>query len=135
VLGEYDDPDLDADAKEHRITGALFGEKDGARAAQLKKETYPDGWEEDPILLNSFAWWCFENGFNLEEAEDLARKAIGLIEPGEDQANIMDTLAEIRNARGDTEGALSWIENALRLHPKNRYLRGQRKRFQALLEE
>jgi len=132
---EHDDPGLADLAKEERIRRALLVDKTGSHAARIKKETYPDGWKEDPLLLNSYAWWCFENRVNLEEAEAFARRAVDRIGPGEEQANIMDTLAEIRHARGDTEDALHWIERALQVNPRSRYLRSQRERFRELLDD
>jgi tetratricopeptide (TPR) repeat protein len=110
------------------VDQALHIEKNPARALELKRGQMREGWLEDPSQLNSFAWWCFENELNLEEAEALARKGVALAEDG-DRANILDTLAEIVNASGRGGEALSLIDEALALEPENEYLQKQRARF------
>ncbi len=129
ILANVEDPDLKDDRQEFLVNYALLVEEDSDRAIKIKKETMPDGWESDPHRLNQFAWWCFERKINLEEAETLARRGVDAMDPGPDQANIMDTLAEILNARGDTDGAIGWIEKALALDPENKYLARQLTRF------
>ncbi len=111
---------------------ALHVLKDPEKAVAYQKAILPETWTEDPGLLNSFAWWCFENQVNLEEAEDLARKAVDLAAPGREKAMILDTLAEICNARGDCDQALSLSRQASQEDPKSKHYPAQVERFQKL---
>lgn len=114
---------------------AMIVEKNPAKAVVYKREAMPDGWKDDPAQLNSFAWWCFENRVNLEEAEDFSRRSIELAADSRAKANCLDTLAEIVNLRGDTAGALDLIKQALEIDPDNDYIKGQRTRFEEELDQ
>ena len=92
-------------------------------------ETRPEGWEEDPGELNGFAWWCFENRINLEQAEDLARRGVELAPEGEEKAMVLDTLAELVFLRGDENEAVALIRQAIEQSPDNEYYREQMVRF------
>jgi tetratricopeptide (TPR) repeat protein len=119
-------------ARRQRFYGnyAMIVEKDPPTAVGFKKEAMPEGWMESPRQLNSFAWWCFENKVNLEEAEELSRRSVELAgDPGL-KANCLDTLAELVNLRGDTAGALDLINQGLEIDPDNEYLQKQRARFE-----
>lgn len=111
----------------------LYVEGDTARAVELEREQMSDGWTEDPSALNSFAWWCFENDINLEEAESLARKGVELAEPGPSKAMILDTLAEICHARGKTGEALELMREAIAEAPAEEHYRRQVTRFEELV--
>jgi tetratricopeptide (TPR) repeat protein len=115
------------------VTYALIVEKDPEKALSLKRESLPEDWESDPSVLNGFAWWCFENKINLEEAEELAQKAVSISEFGPEQANYLDTLAELVNLRGDAEGAVELIKKALEMNPESQYLKDQLVKFQETL--
>jgi tetratricopeptide (TPR) repeat protein len=112
---------------------SLYVTGDTAGAVENKRETMPVGWEEDSDQLNSFAWWCFENNVNLEEAEELSRKGVELAEPGKQKAMILDTLAEICNARGNTEEAIRLTKLAIAETPDDEYYVQQLDRFQKIL--
>lgn len=119
-----------ADARaDLRVLQAMYVEDDKERGLALKRETLSEGWDRDPEELNAFAWWCFENGVNLPEAEALARKGAELAEEGTKRAMILDTVAEIRNAQGDPTGAAAWSERALAADPGNDYYAKQKARF------
>jgi thiol-disulfide isomerase/thioredoxin len=119
--------------KEVELLAALHLERDEAVAVQLKKETMPEGWMEDAGQLNGFAWWCFENQLNLEEAEKLGRRGVELASPGREKAMVLDTVAEICNLRGDCRDAVTLIELALQEDSENDYYQKQLERFQKLL--
>jgi thioredoxin-related protein len=117
---------------------ALHIEKSTKKAVSLKKEAFalataPENWMENANLLNNFAWWCFENSINLDEAEEFARKGIERAEAGNMKANILDTLAEICNLKGDCGDAVKYIELAVAEDPENEYFQKQLVRFQELL--
>jgi len=97
----------------------LYVTGDSVQAVELKKSTYADNWTEDPNALNSFAWWCFENLVNLEEAELLSRKAVELSQPGGDRAQILDTVAQICKARGKLDEAIVLMKQAAADDPEN----------------
>ncbi len=118
------------DHKELQIDQALLVTGDKDRAVALKRETMKTGWRDDAGELNSFAWWCFENGTNLEEAESLARRGIELAPPGEERAAVLDTAAEICNARGNCDDAVELIRRAVKEAPEREYYKKQLTRFE-----
>ncbi len=121
--------------KSLRVDHALFVEKDAAKAVALRRANQPEGWLEKAEELNAFAWWCFENRVNLEEAETLARKGVGLAENGKTKAELLDTVAELCNARGSCQDAVSNIELAIQADPQNEHYQKQLQRFRKLLAE
>lgn len=126
-----DQPDLMSDrAKaEAEILNCLFVLKDWKQAVSRKKASLPEGWQENPEQLNSFAWWCFENKINLDEAEALARKAVELSEDPKDKANILDTLAEILSLKGKHKEAILTEEEAIKLNPERKLFKKNLERF------
>jgi len=112
------------------VSNALYVEKDKQKALELKRANMSEGWMEDSGKLNAFAWWCFENNVNLPEAEELARKGVTLSKPGKEKAQVLDTVAEICNARGDCKDAVNLTEQAIKEDPKNEYYQKQLARFQ-----
>jgi tetratricopeptide (TPR) repeat protein len=114
------------------ISFTLYIDKDVPKAVDQKKKTYKEGWLDNPRDLNSFAWWCFENKINLEEAEKMAERGVKLAEPGSERGNILDTLAEIVNLRGDPGRASELIDEAVKENPDREYFQKQQKRFHEL---
>ncbi len=104
------------------------------KAYEWKLKSMPADWMESGNQLNNVAWWCFENDVALDEAEEYARKGVELVE-GAERANVMDTLAEICNAKGDCGEALDLIKAALAINPDNEYLQKQLARFEKLIKE
>ncbi len=127
------DEDIKRAHKLIMVDYSLYVTGDTSRAVANKRETMPNGWEKDAGQLNSFAWWCFENKVNLEEAERLARQGVELAEPGKQKAMILDTLAEICNARGNTQEAIRLIKLAITEAPADEYYIKQLERFQKTL--
>ena len=109
---------------------ALLILKDEAKAVTYKKDTFAAGWTEEPDALNSFAWWCFSNEINLAEAQEMAAKGAGLAEPGAEKAQILDTLAEICHARGDSQAAVAQIKLALQEDPESEHYQKQLEKFE-----
>jgi hypothetical protein len=115
-----------------QVDHALRIEKDREKAFGLKVASMKDGWKEDAAGLNEVAWWCFENDVRLEEGEELARRGVELAsEPGV-KANILDTLAELCNARGNCPQAVVYIRQAVELAPEREYFKKQLERFETL---
>jgi thiol-disulfide isomerase/thioredoxin len=109
---------------------ALFVEKDAKRAIEVRRASMPEGWKEDSTQLNNFAWWCFENQLNLDEAYELARRGVDLADAGTMKANVLDTLAEICTLRGDCDEAVTLIHLAMAEDPENPYFQEQARRFE-----
>lgn len=85
----------------------------------------------DPQLLNNTAWTLVTEGTPTDEqlgvAERLAARAAQ--ETRHADPNVLDTLAEVRFQRGDAEGAIEAIDQAIALAPGVQYFQEQRKRF------
>lgn len=131
VTESTDDDWLQRARREILVEHALFSLHDVDRAIRLRKELMPEGWEENPLQLNSFAWWCVENEVNLDEATALANRAVDLAGDRRTKANVLDTLAEISYAQGDPDEAVRYIESALELTPQWSRLPQQLARFKA----
>ena len=108
----------------------VLGDKD--KALDLKLASLPEDWKDDPSGLNSFAWWCFENQLNLEEAEMLARRGAELATPGKERAMILDTTAELCNARGNCDDAVELMRQALEEDPDSKHYARQLTRFEEI---
>ena len=117
------------------VDHALLVEKDSVKALDLYRARMPEGWEENAEQLNKFAWWCFENDVNLEEAQTLVHKGVELAETDGQRANILDTAAEICNALGNCDEALEHIQAALALDPDKEYFQEQLVRFEKAAED
>ena len=117
------------------IEAALIIDKDPQKALELKRASMPEGWQESTGRLNAFAWWCFENEVNFEEALSLALKGIEIADSDGDRANVLDTAAELCNALGNCDEAVEHIRRAMEIQPENEYFKGQLARFEKALEE
>jgi tetratricopeptide (TPR) repeat protein len=124
-----DDAWLQAARLELLVEHALFALDSPERAVELRKQALPEGWQEDAAQLNGFAWWCFENRLNLDEAAALATRAVELSTDRRTKANVLDTLAEISNAQGNPAEAVQYIEAAIDETPNWSHLPKQLARF------
>lgn len=135
AAGLPDDSPAARTARGLKVDHALLVEKDVAKAVELRKAMLPEKWEQEPRRLNQFAWWCLENGVNLEEAEALAMRAAELAEEPSDRAGYLDTAAEISLKRGDGEQAIARIKQAIELDPEREYFKEQLAKFEAALAQ
>ena len=117
------------------LNHALFVEKNPEKALEIKKNSLKKGWENDAGQLNSFAWWCFENKINLQEAAELGRRGVKLAEPGRGKAMIIDTVAEIENLRGNPREAVKLMEQAVKEDPASDQWKKQLERFKKTAEQ
>ena len=117
------------------IDHALLVEKDQDKALKLFRSTLDEGWMENANKLNNFAWWCFENDVNLEEAEEMALKGVELAATDGERANILDTAAEICNKLGNCEDAVARMKHAIELQPDKKYFKDQLVRFEKAVAE
>jgi thioredoxin-like negative regulator of GroEL len=135
LVKDDDSPEAKSMRQYIAIDYALYVEKDPKKAADLKYDAMPEGWLENPDRLNQYAWWCFENKVDLERAETLARKGAELAEAGPQRAAILDTAAELCNALGNCEDAVSLAEQAKQNDPQNEYYSKQLERFRELAQK
>jgi tetratricopeptide (TPR) repeat protein len=119
--------------KDLLVDEALYVKGDGEAAAKLKRQAMPEGWMTDAGQLNEFAWWCFENNVNLADAETLARKGVELSKPGEERAQVLDTLAEILNLGKKSGEAVKLIEQAITEDPTEDHYKKQLERFRTVV--
>ena len=83
----------------------------------------------DPNVLNSYAWRMAELEINLEKALIKVQKAIFLTKNDPDQANIIDTEAEIFWKLKRYDEAIKSIDRALFIDPDNKYFQDQKEKF------
>jgi tetratricopeptide (TPR) repeat protein len=129
------DPDALKRRRSLLVDQALYVDGDKQKAVQLKRESMPENWMQNAQQLNRYAWWCFENQVDLEQAEVLARKGIELAKAGSEKAMICDTAAEICNLRGNCKDSVSLMQVAVVEYPKNEEYPKKLERFQKLLAE
>jgi tetratricopeptide (TPR) repeat protein len=130
LVSNSDDPTLKEKRAELMVDYSLMVKHDTATAMEYKRASMPEDWMEDAGQLNNFAWWCFENQVNLDEAEGLSRKSVELAKPGREKAMNLDTLAEIVNAKGRTREALELSRKSAKEDPSDQYFQKQVERFE-----
>lgn len=116
------------------VDHALLVDHDAGKAVKLRKGLMPEDWQQDADQLNSFAWWCFQNDINLEEAQKLALQGVDLAGEDEQRAGILDTVAEISAARGQLADSVGFAQRAAELAPDKDYYKEQLAKFTAAAE-
>ena len=97
---------------------------------------FSDRFTSDPNILNGYAWRMSELKINLEDALEKSEKAIILAaENPQNQANIIDTKAEILWVLGHNTKAIETINLAIDINPKSDYFTKQKIKFQNSLKE
>ena len=130
LSSQSDDPRMKDAYGQLMIDKSLLITGNEKMAVEYKKSTMPEGWMEDAGQLNSFAWWCFENKVDLEEAENLSRKSVELAEPGHQKAMNLDTLAEICSALNNWHEAVDLTRQAIKEDPDDEYFQEQLVKFE-----
>jgi tetratricopeptide (TPR) repeat protein len=94
-------------------------------AAALTKQLadYP----KDSLALNNYAWLCAQGRRNLEEGLKHGRKAIDF---APENANFIDTYAELCFQNGDRTKALELMRQCIERDPRQPYFRDQLKRIE-----
>jgi uncharacterized Ntn-hydrolase superfamily protein len=100
---------------------ALEREKIGMLLARSLEEE-----DRDPDQLNNLAWYCATNDIFLEQALEAATLAVAM---RPEDANILDTLAEVYFRLDMVDEAVSTIERAIAIDPASSYYREQLRRF------
>ncbi len=81
---------------------------------------------QDADLLNNLAWFCATADIYLDESLKAAEQAVAL-DP--ENANILDTLAEVQFRMGKIDEAVKTIERAIDIDPESVYYKEQLDRF------
>lgn len=105
------------------------GEEKARTIAELAAQIHRERLQRDPNnaeLHNNLAWLLAVSRFELDEAMNLAQRAVQL-EPR--QPAYIDTLAEVYFQKGDRAKALELIGRCLELEPESEYFRAQQERF------
>lgn len=97
------------------------GDRADAILSRMASQDYEEAW-----MKNAVAWSMAMADLELERALEIALEASGS-EP--EDANIMDTVAEILYRLGRSDEAVEWGSRALELDPENTYLLEQLSRF------
>ena len=110
------------------ISALAEGDTLGAHAALERALEITQRFPDNPDLLNSIAWELAINEFRLDDALDLAKKAVGL---APDDGNIWDTLGEVHARRGEYEEAVKAQSRAVELSPGSKEFEEKLKEWQA----
>jgi len=81
---------------------------------------------QDVSALIDFAWYAAQVGVSLEEATDVALKAVHL---SDEDPDVMGTLAMVYHSRGMHQEAISWIKKAIAKEPDERFYQLQLGKF------
>ncbi|PIE90331.1 MAG: hypothetical protein CR997_06995 [Acidobacteria bacterium] len=112
----------------------VYVEKKPEQAVEELKKNMPEGWQDQSMTLNMFAWWCFENKVGMQEALTLAQKGVSLANPGREKAMLLDTQAELEHALGNTKKAIELSQKAIEEFPQDSYFKQQLKKFETALK-
>jgi len=82
---------------------------------------------EDVSALSDYAWIAAQVGVALEEATNIALKAVHL---SDEDPDVMDTLAVVYHTRGMHQEAINWIQRSIAKEPDDRYYQQQLFKFQ-----
>ena len=134
TAGRQDKKSLEANAL-FRADSALYIANDTVKALQITKGSLGNGWESKPDKFYDFAKWCLERKIDLGEAEAFTRRAVGMASPGKFKAKVLNTLAEIRIARGDTSDAIKILDEAIDEDPDDDFYTRQWNRLMNIPDE
>ena len=128
-----EDEEVAAGRIELEISHALIATKDKAKALELKKSTLDADWREDLRTVNRFAYWCFQNEVNLEEARQLVADGIEKAEDDAMRNRFLNTAAELAHLDGRPGDAVAYVKRILETDPERGYFQRQLVRFEEAL--
>lgn len=115
-------------AEYYQLEGqAELAERERNIVGDLLKRTL-SGDIQDADLLNNLAWFCAMANMYLEQSLEAAERAVAL-DP--ENANILDTLAEVQFRMGRVDDAIKTIERAIGIDPESVYYKEQLDRFKS----
>jgi hypothetical protein len=86
-------------------------EQDAPRLTEFWISRHP----EDINVMNYFAWSAAEKGILLDQAEELATRAVSIAQTPAERATIMDTRAEVLYKKNRVQDALQQEREAIAL--------------------
>ena len=106
----------------HRTKSAeeLFLAYERTMKEQLKQ------WPNDAMTLNNLAWMYARCDQNLDEAFELAQKAVSI---AQGSATYLDTLAEVHYRSGRVDAAIAAMEECVRIDPREQHYHENLERF------
>ena len=117
------------------VDAALILDKDPERAVALMKAGLPEDWLESTRQLHGFAWWCFQNEVNLDEALALTLKSRDLAGDDKTRATSLRIAAEICSVRGEDAEAVDHMQRAVELNPGRQSYKRRLEAFEEQLKE
>ena len=111
-----------------RRVGLLKEHDEWFRESWERMEKIIARYPESDNTRNTAAWFASRAMRKLDEAAKHLAKALAA---NPDQPAYLDTMAEIRFAKGDRKGALEWSELAINFAPDDPQLRRQHERFRS----
>ncbi len=90
-----------------------------------------DIFNDNPSVLNGYAWRMTELGSNLGDALEKATLAVELADDTNLKSYILDTKAEVLWLLGRVQEALDTIDLAINIDPDSDYFREQREKFKS----
>lgn len=129
------DQEIAAGRVDLEIALVLIAERDKEKALRLKRASLDEGWQDDPRAVNRFAYWCYENDVNLVEAEELVTRGIEAAADDAMRNRFLNTAAEICNATGRPDEAVTHIKRILETDPDRGYYQRQLARFEQIARE
>ncbi len=88
-----------------------------------------DTFNDNPSILNGYAWRMTELGLNLGDALKKANLAVELAQDTNLKSYILDTKAEVLWLLGRIQEALDTIDLAISINPDSDYFKEQREKF------
>jgi tetratricopeptide (TPR) repeat protein len=88
--------------------------KDGENASEYFTR-FTKRWPNNASMMNNYAWTCAEQGINLDQAAEVAKKAVELATKDDERAMYLDTYATVEFTRGNVEEAIRLEQHALDL--------------------
>ncbi len=111
-------PNAEARRDVHGMLSEYYLEHDDGAKAVAHFEAMVAGQQEDPRILNQFAWQCAEKGIALDQALAYAERAIAKATEPAYQAAYFDTKASLLYKLKRVDDAISTERHALDLLPK-----------------
>ncbi len=109
-------------AGQSQLAEELFEQYEQAMLQQIRR------WPNDATALNNLAWMYAKCDRNLEQALELAQRAVGL---APSSPVFLDTLAEVEFRNGLVERALESMRGCVKLDPRDQHYRENLVRYRA----
>ncbi|MCJ7490496.1 MAG: thioredoxin family protein [Thermoplasmata archaeon] len=119
-IGEPDDDNIAGIQASLRAELQLYGDHDTASAIETKKSAYGPAYRRTPVDEFDFAYWCADQGINLDEAEATMKRFLeSRLPPGRSAGGLYQALSKIALVRADHAGALTYARKAVESDPQN----------------